>query len=159
MGNETAQCCSLIAVLLQDKTEMLLSLLCVFVLLSPDSVRRWLLDDPHTFHCNDYLVIEEIRTCQYCGGFLRILVHWICCLLEATNRENHCNPSYPRTQQRDQGAGWTQIIRSRLSGKRLLYSLGQAVDAKAVKVRVANKKYDMRPQRRVQSRTSVETLG
>ena len=28
------------------------------------------------------------------------------------SRENHCKASYPRTPQRDQGAGWTQIMRS-----------------------------------------------
>ena len=28
------------------------------------------------------------------------------------SRDNYCKASYPRTQQRHQGAGWTQIMRS-----------------------------------------------
>ena len=41
----------------------LLLLQCIFILLSLDSVRSQLLDDQRTFHCNDYFVVGEIRTC------------------------------------------------------------------------------------------------
>ena len=36
---------------------------CIVVLLSPDSVRRLLLDYPHTFHCGNNFVLGEIRNC------------------------------------------------------------------------------------------------
>ena len=35
----------------------------IFILLSPDSVRRQILDVPRTFHCKDYFVVGGIRTC------------------------------------------------------------------------------------------------
>ena len=36
---------------------------CLFLLLSPDSVRCQLLNDRRTFHCYDYFIIGGIRTC------------------------------------------------------------------------------------------------
>ena len=35
----------------------------IFILLSPDSVKRQLLSDAHPFHCDNKLVFGEIRTC------------------------------------------------------------------------------------------------
>ena len=58
---------------------------------------------------------QEFPVIQCSCEFLRILVHWICCLFEATSTDNHCKASYRNTPQRDQGLGWTQIIRSELS--------------------------------------------
>ena len=40
------------------------------------------------------------------------------------SRDNHRKGLYQRTQQRDQGAEWTQIMRSWSSLKRRLYLLG-----------------------------------
>ena len=56
-------------------------LLHIIIFLSPDSVRRLQLNDPPTFHCNNYFVIGGICTClgvsvvECSCGFLRILVH------------------------------------------------------------------------------------
>ena len=36
---------------------------CVGCTLSPDSVKRQLLDNPHAFYCSNYFVLGEIRTC------------------------------------------------------------------------------------------------
>ena len=46
-----------------------------------------------------------------------------------SSRDNHRKASNPRTQQRDQSAGWTQIIQSGSSWKRRLYPLCHAADA------------------------------
>ena len=35
----------------------------LLILLSPNSVRRKLLTDPRSFYCNNYFVLEVIRTC------------------------------------------------------------------------------------------------
>ena len=69
-----------------------------------------LLDDPHTFHYQDYFVIGGIRTCL--GVFDDPVFLWICsnsCPLnlllvqcsKPPSRDNHRKVSYPRTQQRD----------------------------------------------------------
>ena len=47
---------------------------CIFILLLSHCFRRLLLDDPHTFLCNDYFALGRIRTClgviQRSSGFL-----------------------------------------------------------------------------------------
>ena len=48
--------------------------------------------------------------------------------LKPPSRDNYRKTSYPRTQQRDQGAGWTQIIRSGSLLKRRLNPFGHAAD-------------------------------
>ena len=55
---------------------LLLMLLRIFILLSPDSVRRELLDNPYTFHCNDNFVRGGIRTCLGVSSSDRMFV-WI----------------------------------------------------------------------------------
>ena len=86
-----------------------------------------LLEDPHTFHCIDYFVIGGIRTCLRVSSDPMLL--WIfskscrrnllLACWKPPSRDNHRKVSYPRTQQIDQGAGWTQIMRSGQSQKRL----------------------------------------
>ena len=36
---------------------------CIFILPQPDSTKRKLLDDVHTFQCDNYFVLGGIRTC------------------------------------------------------------------------------------------------
>ena len=49
--------------------------------------------------------------------------------LKPPRRENYCKTSYPKAQQRDQGAGWTQKMKSDSSWRLGLYPLGYAVDS------------------------------
>ena len=81
-----------------------------------------LLDDPHTFHYNNYFVIRGIRTClgvsndpMFLCFFFEFLSTEFAACSKLLSRDNHRKASYPRTQQRDQGGGWTQTIRSESS--------------------------------------------
>ena len=51
------------------------------------------------------------------------------------SRDDHRKASYPRTQQRDQSRGWTQIMRSGSSLKRRLLPFGHAADFAAFTIR------------------------
>ena len=75
-----------------------------------------LLDDLHTFHCIDYFVIGEIRTCLRSFrrsnvplDFFEFLPAEFATCSKQPNRDNHRKASYPRTHLGGQGAGWTQI--------------------------------------------------
>ena len=46
------------------------------------------------------------------------------------SRDKHRKASYPRTQQRDQGGGWIQIMQLGSSWKRQLYPLSHVADNK-----------------------------
>ena len=71
-----------------------------------------MLEDPHTFHCIDYFVIGEIRTCL--EGWFRLfnaLVDFFkffsiefAASSKPPSKENHRKASYPRMQLHDQGA-------------------------------------------------------
>ena len=67
-----------------------------------------LLDDRHTFNCNDYFVLGEIRTCLGISivpvNFFEFLSTEFAVRSRPPSRDNHLKASYPRTQQRDQGA-------------------------------------------------------
>ena len=85
------------------------------------------------FPCNDYFVIGGIHT--YLGvstdpnipvDFFEFLSTKFAACSKPPSRDNHRKASYPRMQQRDQGAGWTQIMRSGSSWKRRLYPFGHA---------------------------------
>ena len=45
------------------KVKNLIRCCCIFILLSPKSVRCELVDDSHTFHCSNYFEFGGIRTC------------------------------------------------------------------------------------------------
>ena len=47
----------------------------VVVLLSPDSDRRYIFDDQHAFHCNEYVALGQIRSCF--GVFSGPIFLWI----------------------------------------------------------------------------------
>ena len=71
-----------------------------------------LLDDPHTFRCLDYFMLEGIRTCLGVSDdpmFLWISSNFcplkFAACLKPPSRDNHCKASYPRTQSCDQGVG------------------------------------------------------
>ena len=59
--------------------------------------------------------------------FELVLTEFAACL-KPPSRDNYCEASYPRTQQRDQDEGWTQIMRLESSLKRRLYPFDHAVD-------------------------------
>ena len=48
---------------------------CILILPKPDSVRRKLLNDVHTFYSNDYFVFGPIRTCL--GVSSHSMLMWI----------------------------------------------------------------------------------
>ena len=100
------------------------------------TVTLWLEESAHAY---EFPMIQCFR------GFPRVLVFlWISsssCPLnlllacsKPPSRDNHRKASYPRTQQRDQGAGWTQTIRSGSSLKQRLYPFGHAADILAFKI-------------------------
>ena len=65
-----------------------------------------LLDDPHTFHYQDYFVIGGIRTClgvsdDVLVNFFEFLSTEFAACSEPLSRYNHRKAFYPRTQQRD----------------------------------------------------------
>ena len=57
----------------------------LFILPTPNRVRRQLLDNRYAFHCNNYLVFDGIRLGVFTDPKLLwifwTLVRWICCLL------------------------------------------------------------------------------
>ena len=57
------------------QSEMIIVKLLLFILRSSGSVRRYRIGDHRTFHCNDYFVTEEIRTCL--GVFNDPMFLWI----------------------------------------------------------------------------------
>ena len=74
-----------------------------------NSVRRLLLNDPHTFHCCNYLAFGGIRTCLRVSSSDPMFL-WIysnSCplsfysLFEATKQRGLSSAFYPRTGQRD----------------------------------------------------------
>ena len=68
-----------------------------------------LLDDPLTFHYQDYFVIGGIRTCLGVSNvpvnFFKFLSIEFAACSKPPSRDNHRKVSYPWTQQREQSAG------------------------------------------------------
>ena len=71
-----------------------------------------LLDDPHTFHYQNYFVIGGIHS--YIGvsnksnvpvDFFEFLSTEFAACLKPSSRDNHREASYPKMQRRDLGAG------------------------------------------------------
>ena len=78
-----------------------------------------LLDDPHTFRYNDYFVdwrnphlLRSFRRSNVPVDFFEFLSAEFAACPKSPSRDNHRKASYPRTQQRDQGVGGTQAVRS-----------------------------------------------
>ena len=59
-------------------------------------------------------------------GFFEFLSMEFVACSKPPSRDSHCKSSYPRTHQRDQNGGLTQIISSELSLKRCLCPFGKA---------------------------------
>ena len=53
----------------------------LFILISRDSVRRLLLDNPLTFHCNNYFVIGGILICLVSNSPMFLWISWNSCPL------------------------------------------------------------------------------
>ena len=67
--------------------ELLWLLQRIFIRLSPDSVRREILNDPRTFYCNDCFVIRRIFTC--------LCEFWLAFIRRINGILNDCrNPNY-----------------------------------------------------------------
>ena len=50
------------------RTQPLLLLWRIFIVLSSDNVNRYILNDPRTFYCNDYFVVGGTRNCLGVSG-------------------------------------------------------------------------------------------
>ena len=77
-----------------------------YIFLSPVSIRRYLLEDPHPFHCNKYFVFGRILTClrvvsnpMVPVGLSELLsTEFAASLKPPTINVNDRKASYPRTQ-------------------------------------------------------------
>ena len=73
----------------------------IFIPLSHESVRRYRLDDPHTFYCGNYFEFRKIRTClgvsndsRFLWIFMEFLSTKFAACSKPSSRDIHLKPSY-----------------------------------------------------------------